>query len=160
MGTYRTAQICLNGHVITKSADLHPELCQRFCSICGAETISACKDCKSSIRGNYDVPRVISIGETYSLPRFCHSCGQGYPWTAARLRAASDLADELEGLSVDDRELLKKSLEDLVRDSPATELAAVRVKRTLLKAGKTGADAIRSIVVDILSEAAKKALGM
>jgi len=146
MGMIHNAQICLNGHVISTSADRHPDLSERYCSRCGAETVTACRSC--------------SAPDSYALPRFCHSCGQPHPWTAARLEAAAALADELEGLSADERDLLKRSLVELVQDAPNAELAAVRVKKALRKVGHAGVETFRKVLVDVLSEAAKKSLGL
>jgi len=160
MGTYRTAEVCLAGHVITTAADRHPELRQKFCSIYGAETITKCVGCQSPIRGDYYVPGFIGFGGDYLLPRYCHSCGESFPGTESRLRAAHELADELEELSAEERELLKKSIDELARETPRTEVAAVRVKKSLRKVGGGAAAAVRRLLVDIASEAAKKSLGL
>jgi len=103
---------------------------------------------------------VISIGREYALPRFCYQCGKPYPWTDIKLKAASDLAEELEGLSDAERDILKKSLKELVQDAPATEVAAIRVKKVLRKAGSAGIEIFKNVLVDVLSETAKKTLGM
>jgi hypothetical protein len=68
------------------------------------------------------------------------------------------MADELDELSQEDRDRLKGTLDDLIRNTPQTEVAAIRFKKTLAKLGKEGAGAMRDIVVDIASEVAKKAL--
>ena len=158
MGIFHRAQICLNGHVVTTSADSDPDRCERFCSRCGSETMTACGQCSSPIRGSYDVAGTTL--NSYALPRFCHACGQAHPWTVARLEAASALADELDDLSAEEREVLKKSLVELVHDTPAAELAAVRVKKALRKVGNAGLETFRKVLVDVLSEAAKKSLGI
>jgi len=106
------------------------------------------------------VENVVSLVDDYRLPRFCYQCGQPYPWTQERLQAAGQLAEELEGLSEQERDVLKKSLNELVQDTPATEVAALRVKKVLRKAGEAGAEIFKKILVDVLSETAKKALGM
>ena len=59
-----------------------------------------------------------------------------FPWTSARLAAAKESAGEVEGLSEDERETLKNSLDDLTADSPKTEVAASRVKALIAKSGK------------------------
>lgn len=156
MSHYKTAQICLNGHMATSNIEFH-ELKSKFCSQCGAETITACPACKAPIRGYYYIEGVISIDEP-SVHPFCHNCGNEYPWAAAKIKAARDMADELDELSVDERERLKGTLDDLIRNTPQTEAAAVRFKKLLTKVGKGAAGAMRDIVVDIASEAAKKAL--
>jgi hypothetical protein len=61
-------------------------------------------------------------------------------------------------LDDDDRKKLKESIDDLVKDSPATQLAGTRVKKILGKLGKESAGAIKSVIIDVLSETAKKIL--
>jgi len=92
------------------------------------------------------------------LPSFCPNCGKPYPWTEEKLKAAKELTDEFENLSPEERETLKKSLDDIVRDTPQTPIAATRFKKLVAKAGKVAADGLRDILVDIASEAAKKAI--
>jgi hypothetical protein len=59
-------------------------------------------------------------------------------------------------LNKDERETLKKSLDDIIRDTPQTPVAATRYKKMVLKAGKFAADGLRDILVDVASEATKK----
>src|SRR3546814_2014732 len=52
MGYYKTACICLNGHLVagdSRSEDAAPK-----CPDCGATTISQCPDCSTDIRGTFD----------------------------------------------------------------------------------------------------------
>ncbi len=67
------------------------------------------------------------------------------------------MADELE-LPDQDREILKGAIVDLSTDNPKTELAVMRYKRIVSAAGKTAGAALRSIMVDVVTEAAKKML--
>ena len=91
-----------------------------------------------------------------SLPPFCPDCGEPYPWTEAKLKAAKDLTDLLGDLSSEEREILKKSFDDIVRDTPQTTVAANQFKRIAAKVGKIAAEQLRKLVVDIASETAKK----
>ena len=91
-------------------------------------------------------------------PAFCHQCGTSYPWKKVAVDAAKALADELDCLSVDEQEALKQSLDDLVSSTPRTEVAVVRVKKLLKKAGTEGYSAFREILIGVLSETAKKSL--
>jgi hypothetical protein len=91
-------------------------------------------------------------------PSFCHKCGTPYPWTEKGIKAARDLISEAEKLSPEERETLSKSLDDIVCDTPSTQAAVIRLKKFLPRAGKEIADAVRSIMVDIASETAKKLL--
>ena len=90
------------------------------------------------------------------LPSFCPDCGEPYPWTEAKLKAAQELTDLNEDLSPEEREILKKSFDDIIRDTPKTPVAATRFKRLIAKAGPVVAEGFRKILVDIASETAKK----
>ena len=151
------AQICGNGHVANSMAHDYPASNQDHCDKCGAPTIMVCPSCQTAIRGSYHVPGIIGFGN-YNAPAFCYKCGKPFPWTAARLRAAEDLADELDGLTNDDQESLKKSLHDLVRETPSTPVAEMRFKKIMRKAGKDGYESMRSLLTDIVSEVVRKTI--
>ena len=156
---YEVAQICMNGHVITSLLGQDPTRSQKYCSQCGASTITTCPKCNKQIRGSYYDP---SWGQdyegSYEKPSFCHNCGTPYPWMDSKLTAARDLSDELENITPDERDLLKKSLDDIVRDTPQTTVSALRFKKIAAKAGLTAANALKDILVDIASETAKKVI--
>jgi hypothetical protein len=154
---YDTAQICRNGHLVSEFAVSQPQGLKKFCDSCGAPTISSCQSCHTPIRGHYHVPGVIGFFG-FSAPSFCHNCGKEYPWMEATLEAAKELSDELDDLSPEEKETLKKSIDDIVRDTPRTTLAATRFKKLIGKAGKGAAEGFKDILVDVLSESAKKML--
>jgi hypothetical protein len=153
---YDVAQICLNGHLITSHAETFPDGQRKFCANCGESTTKKCLACSANIRGYYHVPGVISLVDSYAVPAFCADCGKAYAWTERRLQAAKDLTAELDGLDGQEKAILSNSLEDLVRDTPQTTVAATRFKNLASKAGRTGAESLKTIMVDIVSEAAKK----
>jgi len=72
------------------------------------------------------------------------------------MQGARDLSDELENLTPEEREQLKGSLDDIIRDSPQATVAATRFKRLAAKAGRTAADGLKEIMIDLVSETAKK----
>lgn len=150
-----TAQICMNGHVVNDSAKRYPQFSNPFCKDCGAETITQCSECKAEIQGKYYSPNVLDMCPL-PVPAFCHNCGKPYPWTKARLNSAKQLANEEDLLSSEDREALSASLDNLVRDTPETPVAAARFKRLLAKAGKGAAEGFRQVLIDVVSETAKK----
>lgn len=152
---YDLAQICQNGHVINAMARDYPNSNQDHCDRCGAPTIMACPSCNTGIRGHYHVPGVIGFNR-YTAPAFCYKCGKPFPWTGAGLIAAEELADELEGLTDQERESLKKSLSELIRETPNTRVAETRFKRLMKKVGKDGYESMRSILTDIVSETVRK----
>ena len=152
---YDTAQICTNGHVINSCSISTPHINRKFCERCGAQTITKCPHCNATIRGAYH-----SGPNTSSFTRmsYCPHCGNPYPWTEAKLKAAKELADELDNLSLEEREILKKSLDDIMvmEDTPQTPVAATRFKKLIVKAGKPAAEAFRKLFIDVASETAKK----
>lgn len=149
------AQLCLNGHVINPRSIEYPEFNQEFCEKCGETTTTDCPSCGSKIRGK---TMGSLIAERFYAPNYCLKCGKPYPWTEHRLRTAKELADGFDELNEDDRKKLKESLDDLVKDSPATEVAGRRFKKIVAKLGKESAGAIKSVIIDVLSETAKKIL--
>ena len=154
---YDVAQICENGHVANSMARDYPDINQDHCDKCGAPTIMACPSCQTEIRGFYHVPGFIGF-TNYDAPAFCYKCGKPFPWTDARLRAAEDLADELAGLTSDERESLKKSLHHLIRETPGTPVAETRFKKIMRKAGKDGYEGMRSLLTDVVSDVVRKAI--
>lgn len=160
MGYYKNAQICLCGHVITDNIGDHPERGEKFCNLCGAETITNCLNCNVSIRGDYHVDGVICLGgEKTKAPLYCYNCGNPFPWTEDAMEAARMIIDEEDKLKSDEKEKLKMSLQDLIADTPRTSLAVVRLKKALLCVGNITKDALIKFVVSFCCEAVKSQLG-
>lgn len=158
MGIYRVAEVCLNGHVSTDSADIRPELREKFCSKCGEATITKCRNCNSNIRGDYEVEGVLNLARRYKPPSFCYNCGNPFPWTERKLNAAIQLVQEDGKLSDVELSQFRNDIGELVKDSPQVVSASLRFKKTMAKVGNSVANSVRDVVVDILSEAAKKAI--
>jgi hypothetical protein len=151
---YDVAQICLNGHVINSTTQRFPQFNKKFCPRCGQATISQCQQCSNSIQGEYHGGALVIA--SWPAPAFCINCGASHPWTQSRLAAARELALDSEHLNDADKETLSKSLDDLVKDTPFTPVTANRFKKLMVKVGKEGAAAFRDILVDIVSDTAKK----
>ena len=66
------------------------------CAECGAKILIECPTCGQGIRGRYIVPGVVNLGQTYSPPDFCDSCGLPFPWAGrqARIYELQNLLDE------------------------------------------------------------------
>ena len=82
---YDTAQVCLNGHLITSRAQTSPRLQKKRCPVCGELAITKCPGCGTPIRGHYHGWEVNGVGPT-APPAHCHDCGTPYPWTQRRLQ--------------------------------------------------------------------------
>ncbi|ACQ53499.1 DUF2321 domain-containing protein [Clostridium botulinum] len=163
MGSYRIAQICLNGHIVTDSYDTTPQFREKFCTKCGSKTIISCPNCSANIRGDYESDTVCYLGSTmHTTPAYCYNCGQPYPWTKSALESARLLINEDENLSQIEKQQFSESLPDLLVESPTpkTKVAVVRFKKFLGKAATYTAEGIRDIFVDVTSETIKKSLGL
>lgn len=147
------ARICSNGHVISENISLDTREDEKFCYRCGAPIITRCLHCDTPIRGYYSVP-----GFDYTIPSFCYNCGKAFPWTESKLRAAQELVHSLDNLNESEKEMLAKSIDDIVRDTPRVKAATARFKRLVAKAGKEAVEGFRSLLVDIVSEAVKKSI--
>jgi hypothetical protein len=154
---YDVAQICLNGHVINGSFRWSPQHNCDYCSECGQKTIVECPKCKATIPGQYHSSAISYLG-ALRAPAFCHACGSPYPWTESRLSAAKEYVRELEGLDANERGIMERSLDDLVCDTPKTQVAALRFKKYATKAGHTAMEGLKSILIEVMAETAKKAI--
>jgi hypothetical protein len=152
---YMTAELCLNGHVITGDIENEPEKTSKFCPACGAETVRTCPKCSAALRGDHVYLGTITW-MTENLPKYCHSCGAAFPWTIAKIAAAKEHAAEIEGLDETDRKQLQEAIDDLAADGARTDLAASRFKRLMKKAGVAVGGGFYKVVVDVASDAAKK----
>lgn len=70
--------------------------------------------------------------------------------------AARELAQFIGELSPEDQAILNQNLDDLVKDTPHTAVAAAKFKSIVAKVGKEAASGFRDILVDVVSETAKK----
>lgn len=148
------ASICANGHVISPySKDK-----QKFCSQCGAKSISSCSYCDTPIPGSSISDYMCNA--PYKRPDYCHNCGKPYPWTEAALANAILLVQEEEAFSEQLKSSIVESLPDIITETPKTNLAVVRFKKALVSAGKFTADGIRQFAIDFGCELAKKLLGL
>jgi hypothetical protein len=153
-GWWDIAQVCTNGHLVNQRVIEERDHCQPFCDRCGTATVMACRRCRAPIRGEYHAPGIYCVNPI-AVPAYCLGCGAAYPWTERRIRAAKEVADEIEHLKPQERELLKRSIDDLLVDTPRTELAVVRFKRLLAKAGEDTNIALREILVLVVSDAVR-----
>lgn len=158
MGHYDVAQVCANGHVTNERSVESPSDNVKFCEECGAATTDICASCSVPIRGAWTTSDVIAVASNYQPPAYCAGCGAAHPWTESRLQAARALARELENLTFEERELLVSAVDDLVVDTPRTPLAQSRFKVLMKKAGSEATQAMRTIIVDVVSEVVKKSM--
>lgn len=123
---YDTAQVCINGHLINEMSVSSPDHNRPFCPKCGCQTITKCVDCQTDIPGFYHVSGVFVGGPPEPPPAFCGNCGHAFPWTERRLTAARAMTEDLDRLTEEERRELQETIEDLVRDTPMTQVSAGR----------------------------------
>lgn len=158
MGTYGVAQVCPNGHVPTSTANENPAQREKFCRRCGEPTITNCPACDQFIRGRYKYPGVVVLGDIYEPPAFCHNCGSQFPWTERKIASAVELVEVGAELSSEELQQFRSDLAELTKDGPKVQVASFRFKKAMGKVGTSIASGVKDIVVDVLSEAAKKAI--
>ena len=148
------SQVCLNGHLITTAAVETPESRKAFCPDCGASTIMACVQCREAIPGtNWDT----AAPSPRRPPNYCQACGSAHPWHQSAIANAIEVLEELE-LEEADLISAKSALPDLMSDTPKSEVAILRIRRILSKAGKPAYDIGIKVISDLASETIKKAL--
>ncbi len=153
---FDVALICNNGHEINIFATMQTDRNQKYCIECGAKTIFKCDNCGQLIKGGRLLSLQHWVDSEFSFPNFCRHCGAPYFWMASKLNAAKELAEEISSLSSAELEQLKNSIDDIVTDTPKTSVAAIRFKKYALSGGKEIASAFKDILVDVVSETAKK----
>jgi hypothetical protein len=96
--------------------------------------------------------------QEYTPPLFCHNCGTPFPWTQRKIDAAVELTEVTTNLSGDEVKQFRSDLEELTKNTPKMQVSAYRFKETMKKVGSATASGVRDIVVDVLSETAKKVI--
>jgi len=158
---YDTAQVCINGHIITDSVQSNPQINQNFCNICGRPLITKCPHCKADLRGRRHIKDVMSmtgyrIVNFNKTEQFCYQCGKPFPWLELKLRLVHGLANKSDEISVDDKVILTNSIDEIIKETPRTSIAAIEFKRILSNCSRPIVDSFRNILIDIISETAKK----
>jgi len=156
---FDVAQVCENGHVITTIIRSSPQVGRQFCTACGAPTLQACRQCGEPIPGEYHTPGFLRH-VTYTPPKYCGACGKPFPWTETTLSELREFAKTVDGLSDEDRKSLEEAIDDLARDTPRTERAALTVRLLVPKLSQEAWSAMRAILVSVATEAAKRGMGL
>ena len=159
------ALACRNGHLINDRSRGDPDRNVPWCSTCGSETISACPGCREPIPGFYYDKRESFVaseppsGRALSqVPQYCHACGRPFPWTERAMSAARSLIRELAGLDPYERDQLRRSIDDIIRETPRTPVAVLRIQAALTRIGGDTARALRDLLISVASEAVKRQL--
>lgn len=158
---YDTAQVCQNGHITNWQAEADPAVNKKFCTKCGAATITACTECNQPIRGHRHTGRVLGyVPAPQHAAAYCYGCGSPHPWTQARIEALGEMLTLVNGLSAPDQSTALALVPDLAVETPKSGLATIRWQSILGKAGDATGKFIRDTLVGVASEVTAKALGL
>lgn len=91
-------------------------------------------------------------------PYYCHNCGAPYPWTQKILDNAVELLSLDDELDSSSKELIKSAIPDLIVDTPTTPIAIAKYRKGIANAGQIIKDSLRQLLIDVISETAKKTL--
>lgn len=152
---YNGATICLNGHVVSKYQANY----QKHCSKCGKEIYSYCLNCNAPIRGLVKIQGAVVLGDRpYLKPYYCYECGSPYPWTQKILDNSVELLSLDDDLDDQSKELIKTAIPELLVETPTTPVATAKYKKGMSHAGQIVKDAMRQLLVDVISETARNIL--
>jgi hypothetical protein len=99
-------------------------------------------------------------GGPFKPPNYCGECGSPFLWTATAVAAAKEYTDDLDQLSPKEKDALKRTFADLTSDTARTPLAASRFKKFTNKIGPVASSILQKIIEAVLTEAAKKSIGL
>lgn len=133
--------ICKNGHYLKCFND-------KFCPLCGAQTISSCPNCSKKIP-YLDMTSIIT---NYKVPLYCSNCGSPYPWTVTLLENARAIVQEDELLQEEQMAELCKCFPNIICQTPRTDLALIRYKKFVDKATSTTRDALIKLFTGVVTE--------
>ena len=154
-GHYDVAQVCQNGHITNQGMNASPQFNKDHCDKCGEKIVSVCEHCSTPIQGRYRGR--VSVPKQHP-PAYCHSCGNPFVWTQRTIESAIELSVEIGGLGGADAEQFRSSLDDVLKETPRTPLAASRLRGLLRKTGQEAAGGIRHLIIDLVSETVKKTI--
>jgi hypothetical protein len=162
---YLGSAVCRRGHV--ESAYLDPRRPDETpvadnCTTCGARVLVACPACGLRIRGDYEVPGVISAVAP-ARPSFCDGCGGAFPW-ATREERIFELENLLDEEEVDeaDRVVIQDQLARLRTAADLTEKDEVQIWRTIKNRGGSALQSgpVQRVVEGLVSAAIRAQLGL
>jgi len=105
-------------------------------------------------------PFITRLARLRTFPPYCPDCGNPFPWTEERLKAAHDLIEELDELTGDEKTRLNESISELAHGSAQTPVAITRIKKIALKIGKGSWTLLEKIITDVASDTVKKTIGL
>jgi hypothetical protein len=95
---------------------------------------------------------------SYSASKYCYAYGNPFSWTQRKIEAAEMFAKELNNLTDDEKQSLKTLIGQLIKGDSLAEPAKHKFKNIMLKLSSESSEIMRSILVNVFSEAIRKSL--
>ena len=93
-----------------------------------------------------------------NVPAYCVHCGNPMPWTEEALRKTEELLDVIDDLSADEKRTVKACLPDLISDTPATPVAAIKTGKAMKKLEAHFREAFKQILFGVIATKARDLL--
>jgi len=157
---YQTALICKMGHVIHDRARETMLQSRVQCPLCGAEGIYQCEHCQAFIRGFN--PQINAVDwQMGQAPKYCHQCGEPYPWIQEAIKTMVMIIDILNDLNEAEKTILSENITDLLELNSETDKAMAHVLDLSAKIKNTwGWGIFFEILKDLAPEDVKTHLGI
>ncbi len=160
MGSQVKIQVCENGHSQGGYG------VRNFCAQCGKPVLHSCPTCSGFITlwdplktgGSNSGRDSVVDSSRLPPPAYCANCGKPFPWTENTLLAANEVADQIEDINSDDREVLKGAIRDLVTNTPAAPSAGDKIRRIMSSANKHATDILKDILTNVISETLRRSI--
>lgn len=160
MQKYMNAEICQNGHLISKN--LNNENHEEYCSKCGEKTIRTCPNCGTPIKGLLCLSTEYQIysNKEYRIPSYCYNCGKPFPWIENNLKKLNAilLLDNI--LSDDEKGILRQYLPDIPMNDDNTLTSAALVKAISDRAAPATKQFIIEFIKSVSIAAVSKLFGL
>jgi hypothetical protein len=147
------ALICENAHVINSAKKQFPDDNKDFCPNCGRKSLDKCLKCGTPFQGQKFIGNG-QLAANFRLQSFCYKCGNALPWTEKVVENACFIASEF--MDEHEQEELRKSIDEVIRQTPFSEVAARKIKKLVPKIANGAGTTFRNILTTILSETLKK----
>jgi hypothetical protein len=76
---------------------------------------------------------------------YCYACGSPLTWTRAGIDGLEEFIDFEDNLSKDEKEKLKKGIDDITTETPRSQFASMLFKIALTKMGKETGEGMRDL---------------
>lgn len=176
---YKTALVCLGGHIVTAHYDKIKHGQVSTCDKCHAPCIHECQHCHAPIPGCYHVEydQVTSYGEleghihtahrdecvrkgSYQLPLYCPKCNAPYPWTAAHLKVIDEWLAKARFMTDEEREDFRKRLPDIMMKNPRTLVSAHTIAEYLNRLPQPISEGLRDTLSQLATGDAAHVIGV